>query len=61
MKNTPSGFACMVTFMYDCEYNYNPKQRQISQKTMSYFGENADFITIHAGFLPLAQNKQKSD
>jgi len=28
---------------------------------MLYFVENADFITIHAGFLPLAQSKQKGD
>jgi len=26
---------------------------------MSYFGEIADFITIHAGFLPLAQSAPK--
>lgn len=26
---------------------------------MSNFGENADFITIHAGFLPFAQKRTK--
>lgn len=28
---------------------------------MLYFVENADFITIHAGFLPFTQNEQKGD
>lgn len=28
---------------------------------MLHFVENADFITIHAGLLPLAQNAQKGD
>ncbi len=49
----------MVTPRHNSEHNCGLKQCQITQIAMSNFGENADFITIHAGFLPFAQKRTK--
>lgn len=46
----------MVALKYNREHNYEPKQYQIAQITMSCFVENADFVTIHAKFRHLVQN-----
>ena len=51
----------MVTLKHNREHNCKSKQCQIAQIIMLHFVENADFITIHAGLLPLAQNAQKGD
>jgi len=48
-------------FKSNREHKFKLGQCKIIQILASYFVENADFITIHAGFLPLAQSKQKGD
>lgn len=48
-------------FKSNREHKFGLGQRKIIQILASYFVENADFITIHAGFMPFAQSEQKGD
>jgi hypothetical protein len=46
-------------FNSTCEHSLGFGRHEISQIIMSYLVENVDFIAVHAGLLPFAQNTLK--